>query len=625
MKKLTLLFMVVFLCAWTLDSFAQKVNVTFKVDMKVYAKKKLFIPGTDVVTVAGGFNNWLNTPPANTEKILDGPGADSIYTKTLQVDANATYEFKYAIGTDWGKDELSGQSNRSVVVGLTDMVLPVVWYNNEAMPTGADAEVTFKADMRLPMKQQTLVKGTGKVYAAGDFNGWNTTATELVAGAAPQDSIYSATVTIKSAQLINYKFLYTDKNGGTPWEDDPNKTSWIVDGPQNIARPWNNVDPTVTLRDGAVNFECDLTVLQTTNLFDPAKDQLQIRGSFNGWNANDPTKSSMNQDPLNPAGYFLSVGFTLWEVNSALPHKYRVEAFDQTGPLGGDAGYERPFSTGGGNRSIQFKGVANQNFDSRPFFNDIYPSFIIPAGVTVTAKFRVDMTPATDPVKQAIPFDAATDSVFLVPGQAAWAAKMGWKEGQDRALQLTREGSTLFYSGSVNVVGPAFNGFTYIYEYGKPAPNGMQKEPTGFANFVYRVRFIPQPSGRNFTQPYTVETDVWTNAEAKTGQIETLPRGLTSAVEPIQNSLPTTFNLEQNYPNPFNPTTVIRFSLPSDELVSLKIYNVLGQEVQTLLNKQMRAGSYNVDFNATKLSSGVYFYRIEAGNYNVTKKMLLIK
>jgi len=103
MKKLTLLFMVVFLCAWTLDSFAQKVNVTFKVDMKVYAKKKIFVPGTDVVTVAGGFNNWLNTPPANTEKIMTGPGTDSIYTKTIQVDANQTYEYKYAIGTDWGK------------------------------------------------------------------------------------------------------------------------------------------------------------------------------------------------------------------------------------------------------------------------------------------------------------------------------------------------------------------------------------------------------------------------------------------------------------------------------------------------------------------------------------------
>ena len=81
------------------------------------------------------------------------------------------------------------------------------------MPSGNDANVTFKADMRLPLKQKDLLKTPtpGKVFAAGDFNGWNTTATELTD--ADGDSVYTKTEVIKSAQLINYKFLYGNKTG----------------------------------------------------------------------------------------------------------------------------------------------------------------------------------------------------------------------------------------------------------------------------------------------------------------------------------------------------------------------------------------------------------------------------
>ncbi len=85
------------------------------------------------------------------------------------------------------------------------------------------------------------------------------------------------------------------------------------------------------------------------------------------------------------------------------------------------------------------------------------------------------------------------------------------------------------------------------------------------------------------------------------------------------------FNLSQNYPNPFNPTTNIRFTIPEQGLVTLKVYNLLGKEVTTLLHEQKNAGSYNVDFNADNLSSGVYFYTIKAGNFVQTKKMLLLK
>ncbi|MBN8586322.1 MAG: choice-of-anchor J domain-containing protein [Ignavibacteria bacterium] len=91
------------------------------------------------------------------------------------------------------------------------------------------------------------------------------------------------------------------------------------------------------------------------------------------------------------------------------------------------------------------------------------------------------------------------------------------------------------------------------------------------------------------------------------------------------NEVPNQFKLSQNYPNPFNPVTNIKFALPNTGLVKISVFDILGREVETLVNEVMVAGNYTVDFDASKLSSGVYFYRLESGNFTDTKKMLLVK
>ena len=88
---------------------------------------------------------------------------------------------------------------------------------------------------------------------------------------------------------------------------------------------------------------------------------------------------------------------------------------------------------------------------------------------------------------------------------------------------------------------------------------------------------------------------------------------------------PKTAMLEQNYPNPFNPTTVISYQLPVNSVVALKIYDVLGREVETLVAGMQSAGDHHVTFNGAALPSGVYFYRLQAGSFTGTKKLLLLK
>lgn len=97
-------------------------------------------------------------------------------------------------------------------------------------------------------------------------------------------------------------------------------------------------------------------------------------------------------------------------------------------------------------------------------------------------------------------------------------------------------------------------------------------------------------------------------------------------IQNISNEIPGNFSLSQNYPNPFNPTTSIRFELPTTSNVTLKVYNVRGQLVEILVNnEQVSAGFKEVEFNATNLASGIYFYSIQAGDFKATKKMILIK
>ena len=99
----------------------------------------------------------------------------------------------------------------------------------------------------------------------------------------------------------------------------------------------------------------------------------------------------------------------------------------------------------------------------------------------------------------------------------------------------------------------------------------------------------------------------------------------TVGVQTISTEIPKVFSLSQNYPNPFNPVTRIQFAVPKNEIVSIRVYDILGKEVATLVNEQKNAGTYEVDFNASMLSSGVYFYRMQAGYFADIKRMMVIK
>jgi len=123
---------------------------------------------------------------------------------------------------------------------------------------------------------------------------------------------------------------------------------------------------------------------------------------------------------------------------------------------------------------------------------------------------------------------------------------------------------------------------------------------------------------------FVVDTSAGSASIGSTAYVDYLSLTAPSDVEQL-NGLPSDFSLSQNYPNPFNPTTNIEYNIPEQTIVQLKVYDILGSEVATLVNEVQSAGSYRVDFNGAGLATGLYIAKLQAGNYSKTIKMSLLK
>jgi hypothetical protein len=149
--------------------------------------------------------------------------------------------------------------------------------------------------------------------------------------------------------------------------------------------------------------------------------------------------------------------------------------------------------------------------------------------------------------------------------------------------------------------------------------------PTDIANVTssgpYNI-----PSGGSIDVAFALAADVGVaNLRTAFANARTKYNSIITSVNDSKNPIPHKFELAQNYPNPFNPSTTIKYSIPSESHVVLKIYDMLGREVSTLLNEEKAPGIYSVNFIAGNLPSGVYLYKLTAGNYTSVKKLILLK
>ncbi len=184
----------------------------------------------------------------------------------------------------------------------------------------------------------------------------------------------------------------------------------------------------------------------------------------------------------------------------------------------------------------------------------------------------------------------------------------------------------------VNVLSQTFNAFKFFLPYdasGVANPNGNVMATTWWCVFDW-YQYKPKKNG--YQTMGLISMDRLTEKPVASNLRSTyLPYasqdGILADVKDNYKEIPTQFSLEQNYPNPFNPSTVIKYQIPTSGEVTLKVFNVLGEEVATLVNEFELAGKYSINFSTqnSKLASGVYFYQIVAGNFMQTKKMIVLK
>jgi len=155
---------------------------------------------------------------------------------------------------------------------------------------------------------------------------------------------------------------------------------------------------------------------------------------------------------------------------------------------------------------------------------------------------------------------------------------------------------------------------------------GGNNEPESSDRFI-KIGFVEGNGNSNSPKDYSF-TDIPNKGNIlnyRIKQIDNDGKYQYSDIVEVTIGIPTKYELKQNYPNPFNPTTKIVYNIPNDGLVTLTVYDILGNEVENLVNENQKAGSYEINFDGSKLASGVYICKFNAGNYSNSVKMLLLK
>ncbi len=487
----------------------------------------------------------------------------------------------------------------------------VVAFSAEAFAT---KNVTFQVDMGIYLQLSLFNPATDSVVVRGDFEHF-TGATDwsgqtfLLTKSATNDSVYTVTVPFPDSvagKTINYKFVLRSA-GNDSWEGDPNRTYTVTtDGNQQLAPDYFNRRYTAGVTH-KITFVADMTTLISQGFTD-ANDSLFVRGDTSPLNWGPGLK--MTKQLLNPKSYSVQLTFTV-AVGGQINFKFFAQGKDNFSNTGWETG---------GNVVYTFA-------DKDTVFASRVPAISIVNSTTTAdlVTFTINMNGAREKWHNTL--ITGLKSVWVGGGVLPLKWPSNWlysdtstsATGQDTLHTLIRlwddgthgdavKGDNIWTTQLTFAAGVAqYVEFKYGAVFsGVDTLNGGASYLDNEAGFALNHSMLLTGATQMVTNNFgdQVTTGVRENPAAK---------------------VPTSFALSQNYPNPFNPSTQINYSIPKNSLVTLKIYNVLGQEVATIFSGQQKAGNYIVTFDASKYASGVYFYRIQAGTFSSTKKMILMK
>lgn len=481
-----------------------------------------------------------------------------------------------------------------------------------------DIPVTFQCDMSVVIAEGGFDTGSDLLVIRGDFQDeagdpggdWQG---DLFAMDDPNtDEIYTLTVPIpQSFEGTDFAFKFVISPDG--WEGIPDDRMFTLTAPEvNLPKYWFGDDSVANIVDpvtNTLNFTADISGILgigAGGAFDGAQDSIQVAGlDWDGLGQDVVGERVMVVDPFNAGIYTTTLSVTsgpgFGENDST---KWKFKAFP-----------DARFSNGGwetGTDRWHFYGPDGAVFDLPTIVPRIFPLFdALQNPVDVT--FNVDMS---DPVNQYNDehIDPSTLEFVGMRGGADFLGNWGsgcWCPDDTTAgvmFVLTDMGGNQYQR--MVTVAAGENGGVFEYKYAMMYP-GADTVNGGSSPLDNEGGFGVNHQMLLVDGPPIVLNNVFGD--------------FVTSVEKLEDLIPAKFELEQNYPNPFNPSTKIRFTVPEAGLVTMKVYNLLGQEVATLVNEEQAVGVYEVTFDAAQLPSGIYFYSINAGDFVATKKMILLK
>ena len=483
-------------------------------------------------------------------------------------------------------------------------------------------DVTFQCDMGAQVYKGFFTPGADMLVVRGDFQetlgdpggNWQGDMFELTDG--DGDTVYTGTWSFPADSAGNgyeYKFVISPDG----WENADNRTFTLTaPGPQVLPKYWFSNDSSYVIVvhvTNTINFTADISGILgigAGGAFDPNVDTIEVRGlDWDQLGENVVGERKMAQDPFNPGIFTTTLTVTsgpatMGEGDST---KWKFKAFpdDRFSSAGWELTPDRWHIYQSDGAVINLPTIV-------PTIYPLSDSLNNPVDVT----FDVDMSDAVNKYNN-IPIDPSTlyfvgqrgDADFL----GSWVTGGTWTPddtiGGAHMKVLTNAGNNI-WTRTVTV--PAGTpGGVYVYKFGADYPgadtvnNGTEymdnEMPFGVNHFFNLIDGDPIEILINFGQQLPV------------------------SVEKLDDMVPDKFSLEQNYPNPFNPSTTIRYTITEPGLVNLKIFNMLGEEVLTLVNEEQTTGVYEVTLDASRLASGLYIYTLTNGSLSATKKMMLLK
>ena len=468
--------------------------------------------------------------------------------------------------------------------------------------------VNFKCNMSVQVKKGLFNLSTDKVVVRGTFNDWKGTTDTLTKGA--NDTIFTLAKTIDRKvagknDTIKFKFVGI-KSSGENWESSSDRVLAIPAGVTTVTyTAWFNEDSVYKpMKDISIKFQCNMEYELGSGRFNPPDDSLSVNGDFNGWSSK---KDILKASNLNPNLYYITK-----TIKAAVGDKLEYKFW-----------YEPGTWESIDNRKLEITdAIYNAGSYTVPvvYFNNGSLS-------TMTANpVDVKLTCNTNGAKAANGYTFQSVKTVHVAGSAkplSWPGG-GWPTSDSKLMIALYDDGThgdavagdKIFSTILNF--PRFTVLDVEYKYsinfGDATDNSGVNDNEGSVggNHILKLKSnmisctVVDTFGSNLGKPSFIKDEVL-------------------GVQVVDNVKPASYVLEQNYPNPFNPTTNIKFALTNAGFTTLKVYDMLGREVATLVNENLAAGTYNVNFDAANLTTGIYVYELRSGSVKLSKKMMLVK